>query len=254
MINLAKSDNVTLCPVCKGPVKIVRRSNGDADHYAPADYSEIAGVLLPQNPVTAAQLRKDRKGKSTVALVGMSPTSCSLAPFDDKDVEIWGLNEMHAFPWMKRADRWFQIHSSASVQREVQKRNIRGHYDWLKKNEWNIPVYMSHLDENIPLCTVYPLKEVCNRFLYGFTRGENQVKYFTSTFAYYMGLALLEEFDRIEIYGFEFADDLEYVRQKACAEFWIGIALGKGIEIYTPPECNILHSELYGGNEQGEGW
>jgi hypothetical protein len=97
-----------------------------------------------------------------------------------------------------------------------------------------------------------------------FRRGEMKVKYFTSTFAYEMGIAVIEgrhpdymdkkPFERIEIYGFEMADEIEYVKQKACAEFWIGYAMALGIEVYTPPGCQILYSGLYGGNEQGAGW
>jgi len=62
------------------------------------------------------------------------------------------------------------------------------------------------------------------------------------------------KFDRIEIYGFEMASNDEYVEQKACSEFWIGLAMGLGIEIYLPPTCIMMFSELYGGSEQGAGW
>ncbi len=251
---LSKDGDATTCKMCGGAVKIARRKDGAADHYEALSFDELAGLLLPQDEETAFRLRELRKGKKTVALVGMSSTSCSLAPYTESGVEIWGLNEAHAFKWMSKADRWFQIHSETSVKREVQKRDVKGHYDWLKKNEWNIPIYMSHLDEEVPHSTVYPLSDVCDMAFKNFRRGDAKVKYFTSTFAYYMGLALLEKFERIEIYGFELSGDVEYVKQKACAEFWIGQALGRGIEIYTPPECQILFSPLYGGNEQGEGW
>ena len=103
-------------------------------------------------------------------------------------------------------------------------------------------------------------------FFKNFRKGEKKVKYFTSSFAYFMGIALLEgrteehkqagikPFERIEIYGFEMSDDIEYVKQKACAEFWIGMAMGMGLEIYAPENCQLLWSALYGGNEQGDGW
>jgi hypothetical protein len=236
------------------PVRIVYRDNIHADHYEPIKgLVEGENYKLPeQDAVTAELLRRLRTGKKTVALVGMAETSCSLAPFREKGVEIWGLNEMHAFPWMARADRWFQIHKT--YKREVAKRGVRGHYEWLKENKWNIPIYMQHPQDEIPNSKEYPLHEVCDKFFKNFRRGDAKVKYFTSSFAYYMGVALLEGFERIEIYGFEMSGDIEYVQQKACAEFWIGLAMGMGVEIYTPPNCQILHSPLYGGNEQGDGW
>jgi len=64
----------------------------------------------------------------------------------------------------------------------------------------------------------------------------------------------VKPFERIEIYGFEMSGEIEYVQQKACAEFWIGVALGMGIEVYSPTNCQLLFSPLYGGDEQGSGW
>ena len=131
---------------------------------------------------------------------------------------------------------------------------MRGHFDWLKKNEWDIPIYMQYWHELVPKSLSYPLHEVVDLVFPNFRRGDAKVKYFTSTFAYMMGIAVLENFERVEIYGFEMADNEEWVHQKACSEFWIGYAMGKDIEVYTPPNCQILFSALYGGSEQGAGW
>ena len=264
----ARDDDRTICPVCGMAVRLVRRTYSDngADHYEALHVGEdVARVLAPQDPGTAEKLKKLRQGKKTVALVGMAPTSCSLAPFDDPDCEIWGLNEAHAFPqWMKRADRWFQIHANDSWKRYIAKRDVRGHFDWLKTNPLDVPIYMQYYSDLVPGSIGYPLHEVVDLVFKNFRRGEAKAKYFTSTFAYMIGIAILEgreldkpvvkPFERIEIYGFEMADDIEYVKQKACAEFWIGYAMALGIEIYTPPGCQIMWSDLYGGSEQGSGW
>lgn len=243
------------CPTCGMAVKVIRRIDGYADHYEAMIVGEdVAQVLAPQDPLIAAELRRDRAGKKTVALVGMAATSCSLAPFDDPEVEIWCLNEAHAFPWMKRATRWFQIHDTESWKRYIAKRDVRGHFDWLKKNPLDVPIYMQYHQEIIPKSVGYPIHEVFEKCFQNFTRGHSKVRYFTSTFAYMMGIAVLEDFQRVEIYGFDMADDIEYVKQKACAEWWIGYAMGRGIEVYAPDNCQILRSTLYGGNEQGAGW
>jgi hypothetical protein len=123
---------------------------------------------------------------------------------------------------------------------------------------------MQYYAEEVPNSVGYSLHEICELCFSHFWRGEKRVKYFTSSFAYMMGVAMLEgyekdkpdvkPFERIEIYGFEMADDLEYVKQKSCAEFWIGFAMGRGVDIYTPENCQLLYSNLYGGNEQGAGW
>lgn len=262
---IANDDDRAECPTCGMAVRIIRNTYGDADHYEKLWYGEeFDAVLTPQDPEIAAELREDRKGKKTVAIVGMSPTSCSIAPFDDPDCEIWGMNESHAFNWMKRATRWFQIHNTESWHRYIAKRDVRGHANWLKSNPWDIPIYMQYQTDEVPKSIGYPLHDIVHECFHNFLRGKKRVKYFTSTVAYMMGIACLEghekdkpdvkPFERIEIYGIDMADDTEYIKQKACAEWWIGFAMGRGIEVYTPDNCQLLYSTLYGGNEQGAGW
>lgn len=236
------------CPVCSMPVRIVRRENGAADHYEPITEWELD--LPPQDEAIAALLRKERDGKKTVAMVGMATTSSGLAPYNETGVEIWSMNEAHAAKWITRADRWFQIHDT--FRRKVASRNIIGHYEWLKENKWNIPIYMRSVYEEIPNSIAYPIKKICDEFLSNIHRGNKKIKYFTSSLAYMLPMAILEGYQRIELYGFEMSEDTEYAQQKACAEFWIGLAVGKGIEIYMPEGCQLMNSSLYGG--AGIGW
>jgi len=283
----------THCPICGMAIRLERQTYYNTEHYvARMDSTDMASVLVHQDEKTAKKLKKERKGKKTVAFVGLAPTSCSLAPFDDPDVEIWCLNEAHAFPsWLTRWDRWFQIHAPKSWKRDIAKRNVRGHYNWLKQEHyvkdhdivatepaWKAmmdhrkvpfwkkwfekdeyehfieqkdkrmkPIYMQYWNPNIPNSVSYPILDVSKIVFENFRRGDKKVKYFTSTFAYMAGIAVLEDFDRVEVYGFEFADDIEYVKQKACSEFWTGYMMGAGIDVYTPPNNQMLYSTLYGG-------
>jgi hypothetical protein len=251
-----KDMGITMCPVCGHPVRRLYRDGKHLDSYKPAimQYGWQAEELAPVDRETAKKLKRLRKGKKTVALVGMGVSSCALAPFEDKDVEIWAINEMHNWKWLKRADRWFQIHATQSWQRDLAKRNVYGHREWLMENPLNIPIYMQYWQEEVPKSIAYPLREVCAKFFKNIRRGDAKIKYFTSTFAYMMGVALLEEFDRIELYGFEMSATDEYIEQKGCAEWWMGLAMGLGVEIYLPPDCILMYSNLYGGDEQGAGW
>ncbi len=289
-VMVGDQDDRTHCPTCGMSIRMERNTYYKTEQYVPRIMGEdVAQVLSHEDPETAEKLRRLRKGKKTVAMVGLAPTSCSLAPFDDPDVEIWALNETHAFPqWFMRWDRWFQIHDSKSWKRYLAKRDVRGHHDWLKRyhygefesreqpteHEWQDlsdvvkgnsilidgeletlkPIYLQYWNPDIPNSIGYPIQEVSDLAFPNFRRGDKKVKYFTSTLAYMFGIALLEGFERVEIYGFELSDDIEYVKQKACVEWWIGFAMGRGIEIYTPPNNQILYSALYGGDEQGAGW
>jgi hypothetical protein len=233
------------------PVRLIRRASGKADHYEPIKPQSSDDLVVELDNDTKNWLKAERAGKKTVALVGTATTTCGLAPYDETEVELWACNETHNYKWMKRATRWFQIHKSESFKRIVDSHGHTGHYDWLKANPWNIPIYMQfHFDE-IPLSVEYPLHKVKETFFKNFWRGNNKINYLTSSLAYMIPIALLDGFQRIELYGFEMSDNTEYVKQKACAEFWMGQALGRGIEIYTPPNCQILYSELYGGRGYG---
>jgi len=272
-----KDTGVTRCPVCGHPVRRLYRDGKHLDSFKPAIMQ--AGwqgeELAPVDDETAAKLKKLRKGKKTVAFVGMAVSSCALAPFEDPDVEIWALNEMHNWKWLKRWDRWFQIHATQSWQRDLAKRNVYGHREWLKsahladpdmptrvashQTEEQIenglkPIYMQYWHEDVPNSIAYPLREVCDEHFKNIRRGDATLKYFTSTFAYMMGIALLDGFERVELYGFEMAATDEYIEQKGCAEFWMGLAMGLGVELYIPPDCILMYSSLYGGDEQGAGW
>lgn len=198
---------------------------------------------------THEKLKGQRVGHKSVALVGLSPRSCGMAPFDDDDIEIWGENESHAFSFFKRYDRWFQMHDS--YKQATAKRGIKGHYDWLKAE--TVPIYTPRVRKDIPASAEYPLEDVCATYLSRIERGYKRIKYFNSSFDYMVGLALQQGFNRIEIYGFDMAGDNEYSLQKPSAEFWLGVA-SQYADVWMPDNCLLLKGELYGGAEQGEAW
>lgn len=264
-----KEEGIINCPLCENPVKPVYRGS-DLDHYefqnprTGWDMSDLL-TLMEVDERSADILKERRTGKKTVALVGLAPTSCSLAPYDDERVEIWALNESHSYldSWLKRWDRWFQIHSKKSWSRNVAKRGIKGHKDWLLAEHLDDdgglkPIYMQHFYPEVPNCVEYPLRDVVHSVFKNLKRGVRsekwKSKYFSSTLAYMMGVAVLEDFDRIEIYGVEMSDAIEYRDQKANMEFWIGCAMASGIEVWLPENCALMTSTLYGGDEQGDGW
>jgi hypothetical protein len=240
------------CPTCGMPVRVIRRSSGAADHYEPIR-PESSDDLVSIDVNAREWLKRERKGKKTVAMVGTSTTSCGFAPYDDLGVEIWACNETHNYRWMTRATRWFQIHASRSFKRETDSHGNKGHYDWLKKNPWDIPIYMRYHYSEIPKSIEYPFDKVREVLMKNFKKGKNTPNYLTSSFAYMIPIAILDGFERIEMYGFEMSDNTEYIKQKACAEFWIGQAMGRGIEIYLPEGCQIMSNELYGGEERSYG-
>lgn len=236
----------------------------------------------PQAPMTANFGRT----KDKVAMVGFA-NSRDLAPFDDPDVEIWGLNEGYFFPWMKRWDRWFQIHQEWDFSR-TNNSNHTNHSLWLKNTpgtclacggkgafiplhskdkaevpcpqckatgtytpdrRTDFPIYMQDVYPEIPGSVKFPLAEVTKKFMGGI----DHRPYFRSTAAYMLTLAMYMGYTDIGVYGFEMGMDTEYHYQRPNFEYLVGVAHGMGINVHFPDSCPLLKGALYGFEESRVG-
>lgn len=171
--------------------------------------------------------------RKKVAIVGFCDNTRHLAPWTDPTYEIWGMNQGYRF-FPRRADRWFEMHLPEWTPDAREPEYAK----WL--SEQAIPVYCLEQREDIPASIRYPLQEVINGPGCG-------LDYFTSTVAYALGLAILEGFEEIDIFGIDLVVEEEYFYQKACVEFWVGMALGRGVNVYIPKACALLkQSHRYG--------
>ena len=213
--------------------------------------------LVPIKKELSAELKEylegARKGKKTIAIVGFAPTTRDIAPYDDPDVEIWSMNEAYKYDFMKRWDRWFQIHKAWSYRRP-ENRNDPDHWKWLQE-EHDFPIYMQDVDPEVPASVKLPLQEIIDTFLPNIVRGDgNVIEYFTSSYAYLCSFALLlwkngEWGDvplRIETYGFEMSTMTEYHYQKGSTEGWMMFAAALGVDIWVPEDCKLLNGLKYG--------
>lgn len=182
-----------------------------------------------------------------VAIVGCADSK-HLAPFNDPEFEIWGVNNL--YPHIPRATRWFEIHQ---ITKQGDTYLRRGNVDfrgqkvneyleqlgqWAKTN--NAPVYMQRKCDIIPTSVEFPLKEVLEKF----------GNYFTNSISYQIALAILEGFQEIHIYGVDMAVDSEYHHQRPSCEYFLGIAAGLGIKVFIPDQADLLKTRfLYGFQE-----
>ena len=105
---------------------------------------------------------KDGRVRDKVAILGFAGTTRHLTPFDNDEWEIWGLNEAHRQPWMKRFTRWFQIHTRDDFTKQNNE-SYREHWEWLQK-EQPFPVYMQEKYPDIPSSVSLPLREIVEKF------------------------------------------------------------------------------------------
>ena len=152
-----------------------------------------------------------------VAIVGLGPTKYE-APLND-DWEVWGL------PWDEgyylHYDRLFEMHDLALLQSEYCTRPK----DYIERLKSLDTLYMQHkYFENV---TPYPFDEITP-------------KYWNSSIAYMIALAIHENAEEIGVYGVDMRGDDEYGYQKPNIEYLLGLAQGKGIKTTIPKASPLL--------------
>ena len=188
------------------------------------------------------------EGKRAVSIVGFCETSRNQTPYDDPAMEVWGLNRGYLF--MKRADRWFEMHGKHIWSWE--NRRPGDHASFLAK--FPGPVYMHQKFPEIPNCVEYPLVEVANDLFPNIVRIKpdgtrkpgNLWPYLGSSITQEIALAIHEKFESIHLYGVDLNTDSEYAFQKPSVEALLGIAVGRGIEVVIPDNCPLWYGTIYG--------
>ena len=171
-----------------------------------------------------------------IAIVCGSPSSEFLAPFDNKEWEIWVLgNRLERFK-DKRVTRIFEIHD------DIEKEGGIKYADWLVAHD--IPMVVG---EKFPSTgehvKIFPFEEVGK--LIGHT-------YLTSSSAYMMAMAILDGATHIGVYGVDMAvDDHEYFWQRPCMDGWIHFARGRGIKVTIPDISNVGKCDYVEGRGRG---
>ena len=161
----------------------------------------------------------------SVCIVGFAPETREMANAEPEGVELWGMNASHTF--MRRFDRWFQLHPESWKGGHYGR--TASHLQFLQG--CGVPVYMSVPDVSIPTAVAYPLEDVFK------TIGR---RFLTSSTAYALALAIHERVDEIKVYGVRLVSEPEYVRQRECVGWLIGLAEGRGITVTLPKESNTL--------------
>tara|TARA_Y100000310_G_scaffold184862_1_gene184978 strand:+ start:1121 stop:2005 length:885 start_codon:yes stop_codon:yes gene_type:complete len=167
----------------------------------------------------------------SVALVGTAQTSRDEANYLPPEVERWGLGR--CFTFLDRMDRFFEVHTLNWIRNRAGNRSFTEYMHWLQRTE--VPVYHLHPLGPIQRPVEIPLDALIERF----------GSYFTSSVAYMLATAIIEDYDRIYLYGVDMATEAEYGHQRAGCEYFIGWARGAGIEVIVPESSPILKAPLY---------
>jgi len=172
--------------------------------------------------------------------------AASMAGIKDLDptIDIWTCNVGYMFmprpiaalieihPWSYLTDHNYQ------ATKELAAESIA----WLKQSH-GIPIYMIEAIPEVPDAVRFPIEDALE------LAGN---RYFSSSFAYMMALALLHKRNPIYVYGFNMAFGTEYEYQRPNAEWWIGYAQGRGFDVVISPDSPLCKVKQMYGYEGGE--
>jgi len=154
-------------------------------------------------------------------------------PVFESQSEIWVFNGKGAT--LPRYDLVFQMHLPMDWGGGWSQR-------WLRSNT-KVPVFMREAHPDIPMSVRYPFEDVFK--LLDAKLYDEPLRYFTSSVAWALALAVLQGRPQIDLYGIEMSAG-EYEKQKDCFAFWLGFAAGRGTKINLNCARNIFDKPLYG--------
>ena len=192
---------------------------------------------FPMSPDPAPKAFSERPVRK-IAVCGSAISSVGLAPYQEKDWEIWSCSP--ANKGQPRVDVWFELHNPTVKERE----GLTEWMNWLKEQPI---VYMQKTYPGYKGARTYPLQQIIAKF---------GPFWWTSQLAYMLALAIEQNPQTIGIYGVDMAANSEYSQQRIACQFLIHyIIKHTEIELVVPPESDLLeHAPLYGYCESSRMW
>lgn len=180
-------------------------------------------------------MTKRNPQKTKVILVGKGHDWQKCPRDVPDDTEIWGINDL-VYKKMD-IDRMFDMHDldDYAEMDTICTKLI---------SECGIPLVMPKKYDHLPTSEAFPLKEAIKEF---------GTDYFYTGIAFMICYAIMQGFKQIDCYGINMRGVDEKIKNaKACVEFWLGIAMGRGIKVtmhgkYT--DClKTVDRRVYGYN------
>src|SRR5260221_4531589 len=150
---------------------------------------------------------------------------------------VWGLNSIRP-AWVRKWSRMFNLHRFKHLERDWQ------HYD-----DWD-PVG-SKRNPDVPMVVIdrWPNSRLANTVL--FPREKLRVlprggAYHAGSFDMMVAYSILLRAEEIAIHGVRLTNETgEPISARACLEYWIGVAEGRGIKVTTAGDCDMFAQFQY---------
>ena len=171
--------------------------------------------------------------KKNIAIVGLgnSFSEYILAKIrSEKFDEVWAINSMSGVIYH---DKCFMMDPpSRFLDTPIAGKQTNIMADRLKQ-KINIPIFSCTLDKRCPDVVEFPLQEVIQKTGYA---------YLNNTVAYAFAYAIAQEVSDLHLYGIDFTHKAINFAEagRACCEFWLAIAITKGIKIHVARNSSLL--------------
>lgn len=81
----------------------------------------------------------------------------------------------------------------------------------------------------------YPSREIEDKYVF---------LYFNNTISYMLGMAIYQGYKKIRLFGVDQGPQWKYLANKPYVMFWMGVAVGQGIEVEISRNCLLLEPFL----------
>ncbi len=168
-----------------------------------------------------------------VAIVGRCWSTRADAPWDDTSWEKWTL----AWDPVPVTSRVFETHQNFRMYLGTQE-DGDWHVGGLRMSK--VPVYMLDQQPDIQQSVKFPMDAICKWI----KKAPQGTPYLESSIAYMVALAIEERVDRLGIWGVDLHCDSEYAYQRPNLEYLCGVAQGRGIKVFIPPQSALFTHQM----------
>lgn len=228
-----------------------------ASTSAPSTGAEV--VSLPTQPepeptpeeVEAAKARaaeRDLPGwvnwlarpEKKIAIIGFTGSN-QLAPWGQPGWEIWICNNL----WKFVPDQWhrvYDLHDDKTITGDAEHVAFLSGVESKKMDGTAVrlgtrPAVVWKQQAGWPTSRAFPKDAIVEAF----------GRYFTNSISWMIAQAIYEGATDIHVYGVDMAQGSEYAAQRPSCEYFLGLAAGRGINVYIPPTSDLLKvSAMYG--------
>jgi hypothetical protein len=179
------------------------------------------GIILPDSAVRKQTLHF-RDSEDLVILAKGDSFHDGLAIAREKGCECWVLNEMTRTPEVTMV---FEMHD---FDERIRKSNP------VHLETSGVPIMMNDMYLDVPNCIKYPMNAILDDF---------EIPYFNNTVCLMIAFALhTKRFKNIYVFGVDYrgAERAEQEFERPCTEFWLGVAMGRGCNLYTSKQTNMF--------------